>query len=110
MKVPNWSRDLIVVPIIIAILAATAWSVHKSVVRTAPQTQSVAITTGPTDHFFERLYSERLKEEGNRTDRVEQLLKEGRLSNQKARYTKGAQNLPLSTPPYKRVFPKWSSH
>ena len=80
------TRNLIVIPIVLAIIAATAWSVYHSA-NILPPVQKVELTTQPTEDFFERLYQERLKEEGNRTSHVKELLKEGKLSREPARYT-----------------------
>jgi len=95
-------KNLVLIPVILAILAATAWSVYKSSKSGAPlQTPQTVTTNVPADNFFETLYRERLKEEGDRTAKVEKMIKEGKLSDKPARYTKSTMNLPPPTPPYK---------
>ena len=81
----KWA-NIILIPIILAIFASTAWSVYKSSKTKPPQNKTQ--TTSSTQDFFKRLYRERLIEEGNRTKKVEQLIKEGKLSDEPARYVK----------------------
>lgn len=97
--------NLLLAAVIIAISATTAWSVYRSNAIRVGAT-SVApngeVKTSPThDVFFKSLYRERLKEEGDRTLQVEKMVKDGKLSDKPARYTKSTTDLPSPTPPYK---------
>lgn len=94
-------HNLFLIPIVLAILAATAWSVmsaqKQSSTPPAATTQTVsepqkAAPPAPANIqgnvFFEKLYEERLKEEGNRTKLVEELIRKGVLSDKPARFVK----------------------
>lgn len=77
--------------LILAILLATAWSVYSSSksYSTPKKAEKIKISiTSKTDNFFQKSYQERLKEEGNRTKRTEKLIREGKLSDEPARYVK----------------------
>lgn len=82
-------KNFILIPMILAILAATAWSVYKTSEKNAPQPATAVQTPqAPADNFFNSLYKERLKEEGDRTAATEKMLKDGKLSKEPARYVK----------------------
>ena len=84
-------KNLILIPIILAILATTAWSVYRQDNKgIAAQAPKEPVVTVPAQNFFETLYRDRLKEEGNRTGKVEKLVKEGKLSDKPAQYFKEA--------------------
>lgn len=80
-------RNLILIPVIIAILAATTWSLYNLIKRPTP-VPTAAVLAPPTEGFVKLFYQERLKEEGNRTAHVEKLIKQGVLSDKKAAYFK----------------------
>jgi hypothetical protein len=96
-------HNLFLIPVVLIILAATALSVMsaqkqaKKMPAAVPQAASEQQKTAPPapaavqgDVFFEKLYEERLKEEGNRTKIVEELIRKGVLSDKPARYVKEA--------------------
>lgn len=86
----NISRFLFI-PLVFAILLATAWSVYSSSKsNSVPKKQAeTKISAAPkADDFFQKLYNERLKEEGNRTERTEKLIRDGKLSSEPARFVK----------------------
>lgn len=92
-------HNLFLVLVVLIILAATAWSVMsaqkqvKTELDAAPkaaieQQKIVSPAAVQGDVFFEKLYEERLKEEGNRAKIVEELIRKGVLSDKPARYVK----------------------
>lgn len=86
------NKNIVLIIIMVAILVATGWSVYRSQGR-APVIAPASAVAAPQDvvpagEFFKKQYESRLKEEGNRTERVEKMLKEGKLSNRPARYWK----------------------
>jgi hypothetical protein len=94
-------HNFFLAPIVLVILAATAWSVMSAQkqYKTAPavplqtagepqKSASSAVTNIQGDVFFEKLYEERLKEEGNRTKVVEELIRRGVLSDKPARFVR----------------------
>ncbi len=82
-------KNLVLIPIILAILAATAWAVYKTSEKAAPEPAAAAQPQrAQPENFFESTYRERLKEEGNRTAVTEKMIKDGKLSSEPARHLK----------------------
>lgn len=94
-------HNLFLIPVVLIILAATAWSVMSAqkqfgkkavaapeAIEEQPKTTPLAQTSMKGDVFFQKLYDERLKEEGNRSKLVEELIRKGALSDKPARYVK----------------------
>ncbi len=77
-----------------AIAAATVWSVSNSARRLAVAPTAPAVTTSSTapqaaeSDFFKKLYDARLEEEGDRSLRVEEMIKRGELSGHPAMHAK----------------------
>lgn len=85
--------NLFIILIALVILITTAWSVYSSYSRAEKNTaqQTVSAVEPQQEQkigFFEKQYSDRLKEEGIRTDKVEKMIKEKKLSDKRARYAR----------------------
>ena len=87
METQSWRKNAVLIPIVIAILASTGWSVYHLAQKPSSNTPAIVIAQ-PSENFFLNLYQERLREEGNRTSRVEKMIKDETLSGTKARYFK----------------------
>ena len=85
-------ENLILMIILVAILVATGWSVLRSQGPMAVIEPAAAVAAPaaemPAGEFFKKQYETRLKEEGNRTVRIEKMIKEGNLANRPARFGK----------------------
>lgn len=84
--------NIILMAILVAILVATGWSVYRSQDRMTVIEPVAAVAAPaaemPAGEFFKKQYETRLKEEGSRTTRVEEMIKEGKLANRPARFEK----------------------